>query len=61
MQQRAVLVFHHYLGLSIPDVAARTGIPIGTVKSSLHYASRALRASIEADARTTADPQERLA
>ena len=61
VEQRAVLVFHHYLGLSISEVAARTGIPVGTAKSRLHHATRALRASIEADARSTADSQERPA
>jgi RNA polymerase sigma factor (sigma-70 family) len=61
VQQRAVLVFHHYLGLSITEVAARTDLPVGTAKSRLHHATRALRASIEADARSTAETQERLA
>jgi RNA polymerase sigma-70 factor (ECF subfamily) len=61
VEQRAVLVFHHYLGLSISEVAARTGLPDGTAKSRLHHATRALRASVEADARSTADSQERLA
>ena len=61
VEQRAVLVFHHYLGLSISEVAIRTGLPLGTAKSRLHHATRALRASIEADARSTADSQERLA
>jgi RNA polymerase sigma factor (sigma-70 family) len=60
VQQRAVLVFHHYLGLSISEVAARTGLPVGTAKSRLHYAIKALRGSIEADARGSAS-QERLA
>jgi len=60
-EQRAVLVFHHYIGLSISDVAARTGLPLGTAKSRLHHATRALRASIEADARATATTQERQA
>jgi RNA polymerase sigma-70 factor, ECF subfamily len=60
-EQRAVLVFHHYLDLSPPEVAERLGIPIGTVKSRLHYAMAALRASLEADARTPAVSQERLA
>ena len=32
-----------------------TGLPVGTVKSRLHHATRALRASIEADARSTAE------
>ena len=61
LQQRAVLVFHHYLGLSISEVAARTGLPIGTVKSRLHHATRALRASLDADARANPPSQEQLA
>lgn len=61
LEQRAVLVFHHYLELSPPEVAERLGIPVGTVKSRLHYAIAALRASLEADARTPAVSQERLA
>jgi RNA polymerase sigma-70 factor (ECF subfamily) len=58
LEQRAVLVFHHYLDLPLVEVADRLAIPIGTAKSRLHYATAALRASLEADARAT---QERLA
>ena len=61
VQQRAVLVFHHYIGLPLPEVAVRIGIPLGTVKSRMHHAKRALRASLEADARTSAGSQERMA
>jgi RNA polymerase sigma-70 factor (ECF subfamily) len=61
LQQRVVLVFHHYLGLSISEVAERTGLPVGTAKSRLHYATKALRASIEADTRAAPPSQERLA
>ena len=61
VQQRAVLVFHHYLGLALPEVAARIGIPLGTVKSRMHHAKRALRASLEAEARTSGASEERLA
>jgi RNA polymerase sigma-70 factor (ECF subfamily) len=61
VEQRAVLVFHHYLGLALPEVAVRIGIPVGTVKSRMHHAKRALRASLEAEARTTAASKERLA
>jgi RNA polymerase sigma-70 factor (ECF subfamily) len=61
VEQRAVLVFHHYLGLPLPDVAVRLGIPIGTVKSRMHHAKRALRASLDAEARTSTESQERLA
>ena len=51
VDQRAVLVMHHYLGLSAAEVAGTLGIPIGTVHSRLHYATAALRAVLEADAR----------
>jgi RNA polymerase sigma-70 factor (ECF subfamily) len=61
LEQRAVLVFHRYLELPLPEVADRLGIPIGTVKSRLHYAMTALRASLEADARTPSLVQERPA
>ena len=61
LEQRAVIVFHHYLDLPLPDVAARLGIPLGTAKSRLHHARAALRASLEADERTPTASQERLA
>jgi RNA polymerase sigma-70 factor (ECF subfamily) len=61
LEQRAVLVFHHYLGLSIAEVADRLNLPVGTAKSRLHHGTRALRASIEADARGGASDQEKLA
>jgi RNA polymerase sigma-70 factor (ECF subfamily) len=58
-EQRAVLVFHFYVGLPVPEVADRLGIPLGTAKSRIHHATSALRASLEADARTPS--QERTA
>ena len=61
LEQRAVLVFHHYVGLSLPEVANHLGIPLGTAKSRLHHATAALRASLEADSRTSSLSQERLA
>jgi RNA polymerase sigma factor (sigma-70 family) len=61
VEQRAVLVFHHYLGLPMHEVAEHLGIPIGTVKSRMHHAKRALRAALEADARASATSQERPA
>ena len=60
-EQRAVFVFHHYLGWSLGEIAEGLGIPLGTAKSRLHYATSTLRAALEADARTTADPRERTA
>jgi DNA-directed RNA polymerase specialized sigma24 family protein len=56
-----VLVFHHYLGLSMTEVADRLDIPVGTAKSRMHHATAALRASLEADARTPSINQERPA
>ena len=59
--QRAVLVFHHYLQLSMAEVADRLNIPLETAKSRLRYATAALRAALEADDRTPAMTQERPA
>jgi len=61
VEQRAVLVFHHYLGLALPEVADHLGIPLGTVKSRMHHAKRALRAGLEADARASSVSRERTA
>ena len=61
-EQRAVFVFHHYLGLTLIEVAAELGVPLGTVKSRLHYATNSLRAALEADLRSPIDsPREHLA
>jgi len=48
-----VVVLHHYLDLSLDQVAETLGVPIGTVRSRLHYAMRGLRAALDADARPT--------
>jgi RNA polymerase sigma-70 factor (ECF subfamily) len=61
LEHRTVLVFHHYLDLPLPEVADRIGVPLGTVKSRLHQARLALRASLEADARAPAMARERSA
>jgi len=51
-EQRVVLVLHHYLGLSDAEAAAVLAVPIGTFKARLSRATTALRAELEADART---------
>lgn len=51
-EQRSILVLHHYLGLAPAEIAETLGLPAGTVRSRLHYAHRAMRAALEADART---------
>jgi RNA polymerase sigma-70 factor (ECF subfamily) len=51
VEHRTALVLRHYSGLSVPDMAASMSVPLGTAKSRLHHAERALRAALEADAR----------
>ena len=61
-EQRAIFVFHHYLGLTLGEIADTLDVPLGTVKSRLHYATNTLRAALEADARTvTPSSRERMA
>jgi RNA polymerase sigma-70 factor, ECF subfamily len=52
VEHRAALVLRHYSGLTVPDMATAMSVPLGTAKSRLHHAERALRAALEADART---------
>jgi len=53
-EQRALLALHHYLGLSMAEIADTLSIPAGTARSRLHYAHRAMRAALEADERSVA-------
>jgi len=50
VEQRAVFVLHHHIGLPLTEIAETVGIPAGTARSRLHYATRVLRAAVEADA-----------
>jgi RNA polymerase sigma-70 factor, ECF subfamily len=52
VDQRAVIVLHHYEDLPLTEVADVLAIPVGTVRSRLHYALRTLRAAVEADERS---------
>jgi len=56
-QERAVLVLRYYRDLSVVEIAEAVGTSVGTVKSRLHYARRAIRAAIEANTRSR-EPQE---
>jgi len=49
LEQRAVFVLHHYVGLPLVEVAEVLGIPAGTVRSRLHYALAELRDALRAD------------
>lgn len=59
-EQRAILTLHHYAGQSAAEIADVLGIPVGTANSRLHYATRAMRAALEADDRIDG-PTERTA
>ena len=48
-EHRAVFVLHHHAGLSLAEVSEVVGVPLGTVKSRMHHATRHLRAAIVAD------------
>jgi RNA polymerase sigma-70 factor, ECF subfamily len=50
VEQRAVFVLHHYVGLPLVEVAELLEIPAGTARSRLHYALAALRDTLLADA-----------
>jgi RNA polymerase sigma-70 factor (ECF subfamily) len=45
---RLAVVLHYYLDLPLEEVAAITGVPVGTVKSRLHRAVAQLRPQLEA-------------
>ena len=49
LEQRAVFVLHHHVGLPLVEIAETLGIPAGTARSRLHYAIRLLRAALAAD------------
>jgi RNA polymerase sigma-70 factor (ECF subfamily) len=47
LPQRSVLLLHFVEDFSLEQIAEITGTPVGTVKSRLHYAKRALRNILE--------------
>jgi len=49
VEQRAVFVLHHYLGLPLVEIAELLGIPAGTARSRLHYATQGLRVALIGD------------
>ena len=52
-EMRAVIVLHHYLGLSLAESAEALAIPLGTMQSRLSRATQAMRAALDADERPT--------
>lgn len=55
LDHRAVFVLRHYFGHSIPELAEMLQIRLGTAKSRLHYAEKAMTAAMEADQRLVAE------
>jgi len=53
LKHRSVLVLHHYLDLSPDEIAEALDVPVGTISSRLHYALRAMRLALDADAAPT--------
>jgi RNA polymerase sigma-70 factor (ECF subfamily) len=51
-EERAILVLHHYVGYAPSEIAELLGSPPGTIRSRLHHAHRAMRAALDAEART---------
>jgi RNA polymerase sigma-70 factor (ECF subfamily) len=49
VDQRAVFVLHHYVGLPLVEIAELLEIPAGTARSRLHYATRGLRSALVAE------------
>ena len=47
IEQRAVFVLHHYLGLPLVEIAELLEIPAGTARSRLHYALTRMRRCLD--------------
>ena len=47
LPQRSVLLLHFVEDFSLEEISRITETPLGTVKSRLHYAKRALRKLLE--------------
>lgn len=60
IDHRAIVVLHHYVGLSLPEIAMALRIPHCTAKSRHRHAMSGLRAALEAETRV-ADRTEALA
>jgi RNA polymerase sigma factor (sigma-70 family) len=48
-EQRVVVVLRFWRDLSLQEIADRLALPLGTIKSRLHYALRAMRSTLEPD------------
>jgi len=60
-EQRSILVLHFFSGNTLVEIAETLQIPTGTVKSRLHRAIQSMRADLDAEARSSARSEGRLA
>ena len=51
--QQMVVALHFWRDLPLEDIAERLDLPLGTVKSRLHYAMRALRKELDRQAKVS--------
>jgi len=55
LKHRAAIVLFYLQGFSLPEIAYVMDCPVGTVKSRLHYACRALRKKLSSDGRLSGE------
>jgi len=56
-EHRAVLVLHHYADLPLASIAEILEVPVGTVGSRLHHATRRMRAALERENSAVVAPE----
>jgi RNA polymerase sigma-70 factor (ECF subfamily) len=61
VEHRAVIVLHHYLGMTQDEIGATLGVAPGTVKSRLHRAIAQLRTRLDSDAGPLKDQAREVA
>ena len=59
IEQRAVIVLRHHVGMSTQEAADALGVPQETVRTRLRRGLKAMRAVLDADLRRTPNDQER--
>ncbi|HEY6958904.1 MAG TPA: sigma-70 family RNA polymerase sigma factor [Candidatus Limnocylindria bacterium] len=59
-KHRTVVILHYLNGLNLAEIAQVVDVPVGTVKSRLHYGLRRLRAHLAAHPELGFEPGEQL-
>ena len=61
VDQRTVLVLHHYAGMTAESMAEVLDVPVGTVQSRMARALARLRRTLHADSPPTSEPAKEIA